>query len=77
MIRFLVEDLRADINATSVSGQNVLHFGAQGDNPATIVYFGKLKQMDIGVRDEKLRTPLHWAVAKASNLSLEYILAHN
>lgn len=76
MIKFLVEELNADINAKTSLGQNVLHFGAQGDKPATIVYFTQLK-MEIGVKDNKKRTPLHWAVTKGSNLSLEYILAHS
>ena len=33
--------------------------------------------MEIDVRDNKQRTPLHWAVLKGSNLTLEFILAHS
>ena len=53
---------------------NALHIAAQGDRPASIVFF-----VQAGLRidscDAKGRTPLHWAVHYSSNYVLEYILA--
>ena len=50
---------------------------AMGDQPTTLVYFVRIKEMAIDVKDAKSRTPLHWAVHYSSKLTLEYILAHD
>ena len=42
MIEFLVTDLKADISIIDNQGLNVLHAAAQGDKPASIIYFLRL-----------------------------------
>ena len=50
---------------------------AMGDQPATLVYFVRTKEMAIEVKDAKSRTPLHWAIHCSTKQILEYILAHD
>ena len=50
---------------------------AMGDQPATLVYFVRIKELAIDTKDAKNRTPLHWAVHYFGTKILEYILAHD
>ena len=50
---------------------------AMGDQPATLVYFVRIKELAIDTKDAKNRTPLHWAVHCFGTKILEYILAHD
>jgi hypothetical protein len=47
----LVDDLDADINSKNMYGANVIHIASQGDNPAPIYYFAKVKKMDLNIAD--------------------------
>ena len=56
-------------------GANVLHIAAQGDQPAPLYYFAKLKGMNINRIDKRGSTPLHWACYSRSEFALCYLLA--
>ena len=47
----LVDELDADINIKNMYGANVIHIASQGDNPAPIYYFAKVKKMDLNIPD--------------------------
>ena len=53
-------------------GINVMHVGAQGDQPISL-YFFKEKGMDILSRDHRNSTPLHWACYSKSEIALCYL----
>ena len=76
MIKYLQTEMQADVNCENSQGLNVLHCGAQGDKPQSIVYFVREKKMDISKQDKKGRTPLHWIIFCRSYLTLEFVLAH-
>lgn len=77
MVDYLVNVLQVDIHAKNKDKQNVVHMAAMGDQPATLVYFVRIKEMAIDSIDAKSRTPLHWAVHCYGTKVLEYILAHD
>jgi len=56
----LLERYGADIHVKNNQGLNVMHIGAQGDQPVSMAYFLK-KGLDIHELDNKGSTPLHWA----------------
>ena len=76
MIKYLIEEMEADVNCVNNIGINVLHCAAQGDKPASIVYFTREQNMDIAAQDDKQRTALHWLIFCKSYCSLEFVLAH-
>ena len=53
----------------------MLHIAAQGDQPAPLYYFVKIKKMDINDKDNRGSTPLHWACYSKSEFALSYLLA--
>ena len=53
---------------------NMLHCGAQGDQPISIAYFLKLN-LDINSRDIRESTALHWAAFSGSEYALQYLCA--
>ena len=69
------EEMNADHTVKNTYGASVLHIAAQGDQPACLFYFIKVKHMDINDPDNKGSTPLHWACFSMSEYSLSYILA--
>ena len=75
LIQILVEELGANIEKRNVYGANVLHIAAQGDQPAPLYYFSKIKGIDINCIDKRGSTPLHWACYSKSEFALCYILA--
>ncbi len=54
----------------------MLHVGAQGDQPSSVVYFVSAG-LDINAKDKKRSTPLHWAAFAGAELALSYILAYD
>jgi len=71
----LVEELQADFSTTNMYGANVIHVASQGDQPAPIYYFAKVKKMDLNIADQRGSTALHWACFAKSEFALSYILA--
>jgi ankyrin repeat protein len=69
--------MQADYYAKNVYGASVLHISAQGDQPAPLYYFARIKDMDINDVDNRGTTPLHWACFSKSEFALSYILALN
>lgn len=67
--------MKADFRAKNCYGANVLHIAAQGDQPAPLYYFARIKDMDINETDNRGSTPLHWACYSRSEFALSYILA--
>ena len=64
----------ADPFTTNTQGINMLHVGAQGDQPITIAYFLGLG-LDIDSKDQRQSTPLHWAAFAGSFLVLQYLVS--
>ena len=65
----------ADIYIRNAHGLNVLHIAAQGDQPISLYYFHKIKDIPIDTVDNRGSTALHWACFSSSELALIYILA--
>lgn len=63
MVRML-EDLHANVLATSKTGLNVLHMAAQADALDSAIHFRNA--VDINGADDKGMTPLHWAAYLSS-----------
>ena len=75
LIQILDQQLGADFERCNIYGANVLHIAAQGDQPAPIYYFSKIRGLDIDSIDKRGSTPLHWASYSKSEFALVYILA--
>jgi len=52
----------------------MMHVSAQGDSPH-LMYFYKSKGMNLKTRDNRLSTPIHWAIYSKSEVSMCYLLA--
>ena len=65
----------SEIDAKNKHGLNVLHIAAQGDQPVSLYFFHKIKNMSITQEDDRGSTPLHWACFSCSELALIFILA--
>lgn len=74
IIDMLVEEAGADLDIKNKFGSSVMHIAAQQDQPLSLYYFYN-KGLDINMRDDKMGTPLHWAVFTRSELALNYILS--
>ena len=77
LIKFLIDNAKADINKRNKFGSTVLHIAAQGDQALPLYYFHKVCGMDINLRDNRLSTPLHWACYSKSEVALNYLLPMN
>lgn len=75
LILVIVEEMGADYHTRNIYGANVLHIASQGDQPAPLYYFAKVKTMNINDTDNRDSTPLHWACYSRSEFALSYILA--
>lgn len=75
MIKILVEEMNTNYLARNLFGANVLHISAQGDSCSPLVYFIKVKHMNIDDKDARGGTPLHWACYSKAEFALSYILA--
>lgn len=67
--------MRASYTLKNMYGANMLHVSAQGDQPASLVFFIIEKGMDINEVDNRGSTPLHWACYSKSEFALSYLLA--
>ena len=64
IVRYLVEDHRADYNSKTNNGMNPLHLAAQNNFIMPFLYFRH--KLDLYELDDLQSTPLHWAAYKNS-----------
>lgn len=55
-------DEGASKHVVNKNGLNCLHVAAQGDQPGSLYYFHKIRELDIKKPDSRGSTPLHWAI---------------
>jgi palmitoyltransferase ZDHHC13/17 len=77
LIKFLMDNAKADIHKRNKFGSSVLHIAAQGDQALPLYYFHKVCGMDINLLDNRSSTPLHWACYSKSEIALNYLLTMN
>ena len=70
----LLIDNGADINIKTDTGISVVHYGSQGNQPNTLIYFHLKYSMPVNEPDGAGSTPLHWAAYLGSEFSLSYLL---
>ena len=70
----LLIDNGADVNIKTSTGISVVHYGSQGNQPNTLVYFHLKYSMPVNEPDNAGSTPLHWAAYLGSELSVSYLL---
>lgn len=68
LIKYLLSQ-GANPRVTNACDINMLHVGAQGDQPISIAYFLTLG-LDINSLDKRFSTPLHWAAFAGADLAL-------
>ena len=73
IIKLLIQN-SADVNAVSYNGLNMLHKGAQGDSPNSIVYFNKKYKIDLASTNHDKLTALHFAAISGQDNSVIYLL---
>jgi len=67
----------AEVEVVNNRGLNVLHMAAQGNQPATLVYFKEKYFMNIMSVDDLGSTPLHWACYTGCDNSVLFLLSWN
>ena len=67
----------ADYTIRTNAGLTVVHYGAQGNQPNTLVYFHLKYSMRLDEPDNSGSTPLHWAAYLGSEASTSYLLGFN
>jgi len=75
IIKVLIEN-GAEIETPNVQGINVLHMAAQGNQPASFVYFVEKYKLSIQGVDIAGSTPLHWACYSGSEDMINFLLAY-
>lgn len=55
-------------------GIDMMHVSAQGDQPL-LMYFYKNRGMSLKTRDNRMSTPLHWAIYSKSEVAMCYLLS--
>ena len=73
MIDLLIQN-SADVQALSYNGLNMLHKGAQGNSPNSIVYFNKKHKIDIASKNNDGLNALHFAAISGMDNSVIYLL---
>ena len=74
LMRLLISN-QADFTQENKIGVNVLHSGAAGDCPKTIVFFLE-RGFDINAVDANDRSAVHHAVLTGADDSLKYLIAY-
>lgn len=74
IVRSLIEN-GSEINITNDRKQSVLHFAAQGDQTAMLIYFKDKYNHDINQKDNDGSTPLHYTCSYGSLKSINFILS--
>jgi ankyrin repeat protein len=73
LIKYLISQ-GANPYVTNACNINMLHVGAQGDQPISIAFVLTLG-LDINSLDKRNSTPLHWAAFAGADLALQYLVA--
>ena len=71
-IDLLVQNF-ANVQALSYNGLNMLHKGAQGNSPNSIIYFNKKHKIDIASTNNEGLNALHYAAFKIFMVTQHYI----
>ena len=74
IIKLLIEN-KAEINAVSSHGLNMLHKAAQGNQPSSIVYFNKKYNFDIEATDNNKLNALHLSAISGTDNSVIFLLS--
>ena len=72
-IDLLVQNF-ANVQALSYNGLNMLHKGAQGNSPNSIIYFNKKHKIDIASTNNEGLNALHYAAISGMDNSVIYLL---
>ena len=73
VIELLIQN-SANVNALSYNGLNMLHKGAQGNSPNSIIYFNKKYKIDISSTNNDQLNALHFAAISGMDNSVIYLL---
>ena len=73
MIDLLIQNF-ANVQALSYNGLNMLHKGAQGNSPNSIIYFNKKHKIDIASKNNDGLNALHFASISGMDNSVIYLL---
>ena len=73
VIELLIQN-SANVNALSYNGLNMLHKGAQGNSPNSIIYFNKKFKIDISSTNNDQLNALHFAAISGMDNSVIYLL---
>ena len=66
----------ANINLRNSRGLNVIHMAAQGDQPASLIFFKEKFDMNIEEKDNLENMPLHWACYLGSENFLTFLITY-
>ena len=73
LIELLIQN-NANVHALSYNGLNMLHKGAQGNSPNSIIYFNKKHNIDISSINNEGLNAMHFAAISGMDNSVIYLL---
>lgn len=73
LVQFL-ESFGGNLYQTNAHGMNIMHIGAQGNQPVSIIFAAE-RGIKITTLDNKAGTPLHWAAFYGCEQSVIYLLS--
>ena len=73
VIKLLIQN-NANIQALTYNGLNMLHKGAQGNSPNSIIYFNKKYKMDLTSTNNEQLNALHFAAISGMDNSVIFLL---
>ena len=73
IIKILIQNF-ANVQALTYNGLNMLHKGAQGNSPNSIIYFNKKYNIDIGSTNNDNLNAMHFAAISGMDNSIIYLL---
>ena len=74
IIKYLIE-LGADLDISNNRGLNVLHFAAQGNQPASLIFFKEKYKLNLDSFDDCGARPLHWACYSNAFQAAEFLMS--
>lgn len=74
IVKCLIEN-GSEIATTNMKQQSVLHFAAQGDQTAMLIYFKDKYNHNINQKDNEGSTPLHYSCIYGSLKAINFILS--
>ena len=74
ILKYLIE-LGADLDISNNRGRNVLHFAAQGNQPASLIFFKEKYKLNLDSFDDCGARPLHWACYSNAFQAAEFLMS--